>query len=62
MRPASLCRLKTTVSFEEVHSNVKHVALSCEVLKDHGNHNNTEAFPFINILVKYTPVTIWSAS
>lgn len=28
-----------------------------EVLKSCINHNSTEAFPFINILVKYTPVT-----
>lgn len=56
MRLVSRCPLKT-VSFEEVSSNVKHVVLCYEVLRNRVNHNNTEAVPFINILVKYTPVT-----
>ena len=57
MRLVSRCPLKTTVSFEGVNSNVKHVALCYEALKNSVNHNNTEDFPFINMLVKYTPVT-----
>ena len=28
-----------------------------EVLKNCINHNSTETFPFVNTLVKYTPVT-----
>ena len=57
MRLVSRCPLKTTVSFKGVNSNVKHVALCCEALKNSVNHNNTKDFPFINMLVKYTPVT-----
>lgn len=60
MKLVSQCPLGKTISFEGVSTNVKHV-LYCEVLKNCVNHNNTEAFPFINILVKYIPVTSCSA-
>lgn len=53
----SPCRLETTVSFKEVRSNGKHVVLNCEDLKHCSDRNNAEAFPFVNILAKATPLT-----
>lgn len=44
MSLVSPCRLETTVPFKEVSGNVKHVVLSCEVLKLYSDHNNAEAF------------------
>lgn len=62
MSLVSPCRPETTVSFKEVNSNGKHVVLSCEVLKRRNDRNNAEAFPFLNILAKSTPLTGCPAS